>query len=295
MKKKKALILGTGSISKKHEKALLKIGYDVFFYTKRSIVKKNIIKSKKDFINLNPDIFVVASKTSDHFKQLSFIEKNFKNKTILIEKPLFHKYFKKTKVVNKVFVGYNLRFHPIIKFLKKKLKTSFFFIDVSCQSFLPEWRSNINYQNSYSANQRFGGGVLLDLSHEIDFIEYIFGKINKVYFSFNKKISNLNINSKDIFLMNGKVGKINFRLNLNYFSRYRSRLILLYGKKETFKCDLIKNKIEIFKNNKKKEIILFKPTNSFDEMYKEIFDKNKNKTLSTYSNALNLMRLINKL
>ena len=44
-----------------------------------------------------------------------------------------------------------------------------------CNSFLPNWRSNRDYRKSSSLKKVEGGGVLLELSHEIDYIRNLFG------------------------------------------------------------------------------------------------------------------------
>ena len=41
------------------------------------------------------------------------------------------------------------------------------------QFFLPDWRKNIAYSKSYSSIKKQGGGVLLDLSHELDYATYL--------------------------------------------------------------------------------------------------------------------------
>ena len=47
----------------------------------------------------------------------------------------------------------------------------------SVGQYLPEWRKNTDYRKGVSARQDLGGGVLLELSHEIDYIQWIFGEI----------------------------------------------------------------------------------------------------------------------
>ena len=42
--------------------------------------------------------------------------------------------------------------------------------------YLPDWHPNEDYRQGYSANRPLGGGVLLDLIHEIDLLYSWFGK-----------------------------------------------------------------------------------------------------------------------
>ena len=67
--------------------------------------KYSTIRSLSEISKLDPDYIVIASNTSLHYDQLTYLEKNFKNKIILVEKPLFEKKYDFTPVKNKVWVG----------------------------------------------------------------------------------------------------------------------------------------------------------------------------------------------
>ena len=111
-------------MQKRHLKNLKKIrkNFNYFLISSRTLTnlkKRNYTK----IINFNPDYILICSPSSYHYRHLKFVEKNFNKKMILIEKPIFTKFEKlNKKLKNKYFVGYNLRFHPVIKFLKKYLK-----------------------------------------------------------------------------------------------------------------------------------------------------------------------------
>ena len=90
-----------------------------------------------------------------HFDQLKKINSLFKNKRILIEKPLFDK-FKKLINNNKVFVGYNLRILKIVKFVKsfiRKIKIIYMIFILSIH-FIYHTGENINYQNSIKCKKK---------------------------------------------------------------------------------------------------------------------------------------------
>ena len=89
--KKKVLIIGFGSIGKRHASILSQfknIG-KVFVFTKQKSNIQNRIKNLNEIKLIDPDYILICSRTSDHYKHLQFIEKNLKNKIILVEKPLF--------------------------------------------------------------------------------------------------------------------------------------------------------------------------------------------------------------
>lgn len=294
--KLKVLIVGLGSAGKRHATILknkFKIN-NIYFLTKKRN-QSNSIKSNLEIKKINPDYIIIANPTSEHFKVLKFLEKNFSGKIILVEKPLYEKFRNLNIRKNKVFVAYQLRFHPVILKLKELSKSQKLFnINVIANSYLPDWRKT-NYRYSYSSKKKEGGGVLLDLSHELDYINWIFPNI-KFNFFLNKKISTLDINSDDIAIINGSLNKKLFcQINLNYFSMIPKRLIFLDGKNISFYGDLINNfyRLNINKKIKRKKIKISKFYLTY-QLHKSILEK-KYKNLCSYNDGLNLLKIMNKL
>lgn len=296
--KKKALIFGFGSIGTKHANLLRsrKEISEILFFSNRKNKKFISTNSIVDALKFNPDYILVCSETHHHHHHIKLIEKYFRNKTVLVEKPLFHKKIKINLRNNKYYVGYNLRFHPVIKFLKDKVKKNeIFSISISCNSYLPKWRKNIDYSNSYSSFEKKGGGVLLDLSHEIDYLQWLFGKVSTVEYKKIKKISNLKIKSEDTAQIIGKVKNINFYLNLTYFSRFEERRIIIDSKKETMIGDLINYNVKVI-NNKKLNIIKFKKNKDLTYIDQHLsLLNNHSKNLCNINDAKNIMSFIERL
>lgn len=297
----KALIIGFGSIGKKHFIALKKLGYDVEICSKsfkKDKFKNHKIKIHSDLsdINLeNFELFIISNITVMHFDTLSFLDKNLKNKTILVEKPLFETYkdFKSTQN-NRIYVAYLLRFHPVIKALKKLLSYEKpYFANFVCNSYLPNWRE-VDYTQNYSAKKELGGGVLLDLSHELDLAQYLFKDLELLY-SQNEKISELDISSDDFaFLaLKGKNEEKVF-INLDYFSKKNSRTINICTEKRSFKADLNKNYIKIYKKSGKVKKIEFKNSTikNLCLLHKAILKNDKN--ICSLDEGLQILRLTDK-
>ena len=296
--KKKVLIIGFGSIGKRHATILknFKMVSDVYILSRRNPKIFKNIKKLSQIKEIEPDYIVICSKTSDHFKHLKYIEKHFSKKIVLIEKPLFNKFHKFSILKNKVFVGYNLRQHPVVRFIKNYIvNKKIFSVNILCNSYLPNWRKNVNYKDSYSSHRRLGGGVLLDLSHEIDYLEWIFKKIKKLDLVKIKKLSNLNINVEDHVLITGETRLSNFILDLNYYSLYPRREIVIDGHNFSIKGDLINNFLEIYHKNKNKKIIRFKNEKNYTYVKQhELILKKNYRTLSTFNNANKIMLLLDK-
>jgi len=256
--KKKVLIIGYGSIGRKHAQLLKRfknIG-DIFIFSNQKDIGFKKIRKLSEVKKIQPDYIIISSRTSEHYKNLLYIERNLKNKIILVEKPLFNKFKKLNITNNKVFIGYNLRFHPVLKYIKKYIQNKkIIFVNIKCSSRLPSWRKNIDYINSNSAKKSFGGGALLELSHEIDYLQWIFKEIKKIYLSKIDKVSNLKIDTEDQVNIIGKTLKTNFNMDLNFFSYFNERGLIINGHDFSLKGNLIENTIEIIKNKTKKNNI----------------------------------------
>ena len=260
MKHIKVLIVGYGSSGKRYAK-ILKRDLNI---SNINIVTKNKRCNYKKFNqlsfvkNLNFDLVIICSETFKHYHQLNFFEKNFKNTKIIVEKPLFAENKKINIKNNKVFVGYNLRFDPMIEFVKKRLiNQNIFFCNLNCFSFLPAWKKGRNYSKSYSASKLKGGGVTRDLSHEID-LAYYLANLKKILFARNTKVSNLKINSDDVAFLVGKNNRKSLiSINLNFSYHKDVRQIFLSTKMESFFIDLI-NRNLIIKTPKKEKQFRFK-------------------------------------
>jgi len=292
---KKVLIIGSGSIQKTHLKVLRLINKNIIIHTIPT--RKNLKSELKTLKKFNPEYIVVCSPSSFHYRHFLFIEKNFQNKIVLIEKPLFIKFYSIDKNLNnKYFVGYNLRFHPVITYLKNFLKKkNILSINVISHSFLPSWRKK-NYKHSVSAKKKLGGGVLLELSHELDFLKWLFKKI-KILQVYNKQISKLKINTDDILNLSGKVNnKSFFNLNINFFSRINCRKIKVDGNNFSIEGDLINNTIKIVIDDKEDEKIFknFDIKNTFRSLHLELMSQ-KLKHSCTIFEGLELMKLIDKI
>ena len=293
------LISGYGSIGRRHAQVLSKIinKKDITILTKQKINNFQTINSINQLKKINPKYIVICNPTSDHIKKVKFIEKNFKNKLVLVEKPLFHKKFNIKTKKNKFFVGYNLRFNPIIEFLKRKLKSQVIWnVNVFCGSYLPNWRKNIDYRKSYSSKS-LGGGVVRDLSHEIDYVQWLFGKI-KIQHSQTEKLSNLQIQTEDFMNLIGRSKKVPFiQITLCYFRKNSVRRILIDGKNISIEADLNKKMVVMHEGNRKK-IYNFKNSfrnQEFKKQHLAILKKKYHSNLCSFKEGKQIVSLINQI
>ena len=296
MPKFKALIIGYGSIGRKHHEILKKIKKidEIFIFTSQKNIKKSINKLS-DIKIINPDFIIISSTTNTHYKYLNFINSNFINKKILVEKPLFINLHKIDKIKNNIFVGYNLRLHPIIRFIKNWAKNKkILSADIYCGSYLPNWR-NRPLQKTSSYDKKINGGIIYELSHEIDYARFIFGPLKKL-FLFKKKLSTIKMKDNDYsqIIFKTKKGSI-ISIKLNYYSYIRKRFIIIDSPKESLFANLITGEI-VTQSNTKKKIKKFKY--NIDNTYKEqmtLLIKEKFKNLCSYNEGFETLKTIRNL
>ena len=139
-------VVGAGSIGSRHERILKQLGHQVAVVSASS--RNAEFKSLSDALEQHSfDYVVIASQTSRHFQDFSTLLRNKFNGRVLIEKPVFEKPHRlKSNLFSFAAVGYNLRFHPAIIWLKDtlpklgKLSSANFYVG----QYLPTWRPELD-------------------------------------------------------------------------------------------------------------------------------------------------------
>ena len=138
----KSLVVGYGSIGQRHTDILTELGHTVCVVSRRKvkvpILYRDVQTAVKKF---NPEYIVIASKSSEHAKDIRALQNANFGGTVLVEKPLFHCPHPKNQIrVNDVFVAYNLRFHPALKRFRDLLEEcKIASAHVYVGHYLPEW------------------------------------------------------------------------------------------------------------------------------------------------------------
>ena len=291
----KALIISMGSIGTRHAEVLTSMGIEVSAITSQNIRSLECFNDLKS-VNLDKfDYFIIASPTHLHYEHLSYIDTNVSGKIILCEKPLFDK-FRDFNPNNKIFIGYNLRFHPLILELKNMLNPSeILTIEARCGQYLPSWRKK-DYTTTYSSYKERGGGVLLDLSHEIDYISFLSDSSLELIKSCQAKVSNLNITSDDICMILAKCNKTLINISLNYLSKTPFRQILIETNNNSYHLDLITNTLKVVDQDGKITQIQnsnLQRNDTFKAMHIDAL--NMQNHICTFAQAMDTMRLIDQI
>ncbi len=270
MKQYKVLIVGLGSIGRRHIKILKEIiDCNIFVLRQKNKNKEDIPEVEgyifkwedlqyKDIdfaIICNPSVFHVDTAITLAQKSIPFI----------IEKPVcisMSKIPQLIRIVNDkklpVLVGFNLRYHYLYKRIKKiiasnKMGTMYSFLAETGQ-YLPDWR-DFDYTKSSSAQKELGGGVIFDLTHEIDLAVDLLGEVNWLS-CFKDKMSLLKIDTEDIaeITLAHKNGGIS-HLHLDYLQKEYTRKFKLIFEKREFFWDYSLGKIKLTSKNKSSEFI----------------------------------------
>ena len=237
----KVAIVGAGSIGLRHRKILNGLNHEVVLISRHDPAAKYKTLDAA-LAGENFDYVVIASETSRHSDDLdSLINIGFAGQ-VLVEKPLFAKSGRlKENIFAKTAVGYNMRFHPAILWLKETLPSlgAITSANLYVGQYLPSWRPSTDYRQSSSARQTSGGGVLRDLSHELDLAQNLFGDWQKLT-ALGGKFSNLEIGTEDTFsiLMQTELCSA-VSIQMNYLDRINQRSITINGNIGSINIDLI--------------------------------------------------------
>ncbi len=196
-------MIGYGSIGARHARLLGELGCKNAVLSARQVDYPSAFRSLDAALSDHqPDYVVIANATADHLATLQALSALGYTGRVLVEKPLFST----TCALPEqnfagLWVGYNLRFHPLIRHVKKLLNgEAVISVNAYVGQYLPDWRPGTDYRKSYSADATRGGGVLRDLSHELDYLGLLFGSWTRVA-AIGGHFSQLEIASDDLFVL----------------------------------------------------------------------------------------------
>lgn len=253
----RVLFIGIGSIAKKHIKAIRAIDANIQLYALRSsrdAAKYEGVEDIYDYAEIedvNPDFIIISNPTSKHYetivKLLPF------RKPLFIEKPVFgelgHDGVIKTIKDDKIltYVACDMRFMDCLTWLheyiqKHRNNVRINEINVYCGSYLPEWRPGTDFRKCYSAIPELGGGVHIDLIHDVDYVYWIFGKPQNHKAIF-RNVSSLNIRAYDYANFNLEYSEFSANIVLNYYRRDAKRFMEILFDDCTWTVDMLKNEI----------------------------------------------------
>lgn len=231
----------------------------VLVYSSRDLALDNQASTTQlgDITAFEPQIAIVCGNAAARVEMISALPQTLRG--LLIEKPLAANLELARELIGIldttaafVQVGYNLRFSPSLDDFRKRLEAEEFgpvqSVRAETGQFLPSWRPGRDYRSTVSAQAALGGGVLLELSHEIDYLQWLFGRIDWVSALVSQQ-SNLEIDVEDTahmtlgFLPSDRGKQLVGQLNLDFFRRDSTRSLTALCASGSLRWDGVAGKV----------------------------------------------------
>jgi predicted dehydrogenase len=251
----KFLIAGLGSIGRRHFRNLIALGEKdiLLLRTRKATLPDDELAGYPVETDLaealqkhKPEAVIVANPTSMHLDVA--IPAAEAGCHILLEKPVSHSLerlavLQKTadKSGSKILVGFQFRYHPTLNKARELIQSDtagkILTVHVHWGEYLPQWHPWEDYRQSYAARAELGGGVIVTLTHPLDYLRYLLGEVESLW-SFNGHISPLDVDVEDVAeiglkFANGAVGGV----HVNYFQRPPVHRIEIVGTEGTLRWD----------------------------------------------------------
>ncbi|HAT39094.1 Gfo/Idh/MocA family protein [Polynucleobacter necessarius] len=282
------LIVGYGSIGKRH----LRVARELMPLADIRILRhqttdenpeyaNGCFSSIEDVIRFNPQVAVIANPASFHIETALALV--VLGTHLLIEKPLSASLIgvKELIAICKerqvyLFTGYNLRFLPSLQRFKLLVDEGVVgrVLSVRCEmgQYLPSWRPDRDYRQTVSAKHELGGGVLLELSHELDYLRWIFGEICWISAMISRQ-SGLEINVEDTahltvgFNPSSDGRQLIGAIDLDFIRHDTTRICTAIGEKGSLRWNGLTGEVLLYKAGASNWDKLFQYSSNRDESY----------------------------
>jgi predicted dehydrogenase len=274
------LIIGLGSIGRRHLTNLRKLRPQA----KIAVLRSRAVAEKEncppeadeqfdqwsDALAFAPSAAIIANPASHHVEAAQKLLSA--GIPMLIEKPLADSLKDLPELVQALamkrlpaLLAYCLRLFPSLvqsrRLIKEGAIGDVLAVRAEVGQYLPDWRPQSRYQDGVSANRRLGGGPLLELSHEFDYLYWVFGLPHSVTAK-GGKFSNLEIDVEDAVevVLDYGPGKMLVNVHLDFLQRSVDRRCRFIGSEGTLIWNAIQNEIELYRASTKKwERLTFSP------------------------------------
>jgi predicted dehydrogenase len=286
----RVLIVGSGSMGQRHLRIVRSLLPDADIRVLSRCPLRDLPQGANDCLtNLDdaasfaPQIAVVANPAPFHIETAKVLLSLGAH--LFIEKPLaesshgVQELLETARLQRRLLqVGYNLRFYPSLRAFRdhitKKTVGRVLCVRSEVGSYLPAWRPGVDYRQGVSAQRALGGGVLLELSHEIDYLRWIFGDVSHVYASLSKQ-SSFEIDVEDTVQMilsfagNTEGSQLAANLSMDFLRRDSVRQCFAIGERGTLRWNGLTGSVELFAEGAKQWESLFSKPRELEQSYTE--------------------------
>ncbi len=308
----KIVIIGLGSIGLRHLQNILLLGYQSVAVVSRSGILPIDFSHLQAFTSLNNalaaesfDAAIICTPTAFHTASLSALLRA-KVPNIYIEKPVSHSLQEMAELVelsasyhSNIVVGYDLHFDPGMQKIKQLLDDEVVgkIVSVNAQvgQYLPDWRPQEDYRTGMSAKVETGGGVMLDLIHEFDYLLWLFGKVKIIACQYTNTGS-LEIETEDVSdvllrFESGATGTI----HLDYLQPKLVRNCMITGSNGTIFWNLATSSVKWTTTNKKENEFSYQGyerNTRFVEIMKTFLQKKNDPRLTNLKKGIESLKLV---
>lgn len=244
------------------------------------------IRSFREIAEFNPSLAIICSPSPFHIEIAQFLAGIGSH--ILIEKPISNSTVGikelietcKQKSLN-LRTGYNLRYLESLIYFRDCIMNSEIgrIQSIRCEvgQYLPDWRPGKDYRDTVTARKELGGGALLELSHELDYLQWIFGSAEWVSAVIGKQ-SQLEIDTEDsahlvIGFSDQKMGYTTVgNVNMDLYRHDKVRNCLVIGDFGSLKWDGILDRVSIYSAKNPEWNTVFQGKSNLEETYMHQFD-----------------------
>ncbi|MBW3514096.1 Gfo/Idh/MocA family oxidoreductase [Shewanella sp. NKUCC01_JLK] len=256
-------VVGMGSIAKRHLANLRYLHPDAKIYSVSASgrntelsVHADAVISLDQLLEEKPAYAIIASPAPYHVTTAKVLLQN--GIAVLIEKPLADTVESCEELISSiddsqscvVSVGYCLRFLPSAQVVKNYLSAgklgAIYNVESNVGQFLPSWRTDKNYKDSVSARKELGGGALLELSHELDYLFWLFGDL-ELQHSWLRTTDELGLDVEDIAdLVLTTTSGTYISVHLDFVQKSTQRNCEFIGEKGRLVWDLMMNTVTVY-------------------------------------------------
>lgn len=281
----KAVVVGLGSIGVRHLNNLYTLGVRELGAVRTrnlpppaQIIPKNVqlFQSLDQALKQNFDLVVVANPTSLHLKTLVRALKAGCH--IYVEKPVAHEKRHLSGLMRcvdsrgpRVLVGCQLRMHPGLRKIEEWMQQGrlgkIYSVQVDLGEYLPDWHPWEDYRQSYAARADQGGGVILTLIHELDYLHWLFGKPRSV-FAIGGHRTSLEVTAEDTALISFETEQgICVQLRMDYWRKPPVRHMNIVAEKAIVDWDYPARLTTLQQNGHLLEEVILAPSWDRNELF----------------------------
>jgi len=277
------VLVGLGSIGKRHLRNMAELWPSASLFvvsaSQRNFTLEELSGCQCQQLSLEqavlakPDFAVIASPAHLHLQHAAFFR--HAGIPVMIEKPVSHQLLQAEEFINSsapdylCSLGYCLRYLPSALVVRSLLSDGrlgrIYSVYSSVGQHLSQWRKNTDYRNSVSAKSQLGGGVLLELSHELDYLLWLFGPQTVQFCQLSRSELKLDVEERADLLLTGQ-GELVCHLHLDFVQQVPQRSCLIIGQTGRIEWSLLDNSVCLVTASGR-ELIYHQPDWDKNQMY----------------------------